>query len=335
MKIKAILTATAMVALLAGCEQIADITGQPPVVSTEPQFFENAYAARQDGSFNIPAIPEDQIPVAYRRQIIPYETDQAPGTIIIDPNRAVLYLVQEDGKAIRYGISVGRDGFGWSGTAIVNRKGRWPTWTPPAEMIARQPSLEKWRNGQPGGLTNPMGARALYLTLDGRDYGYRIHGTPEWRTIGKRASSGCFRMIQQDIIDLHSRVPAGSKVIVLNSAGEIPTRNTLPPPSPTPPARKAAAAPVAETVTPATVEQETLPAPTTDNADEATPETAETTDTPDDPPPAAPEPAAEPAPTDDPTPDEPAAPVTPSTDDAASTPDSSDDAPGIYVNPVR
>ncbi|MCJ8139446.1 L,D-transpeptidase [Falsirhodobacter halotolerans] len=303
MTFKSILTATAMVALLAGCEQITQITEQPPAVSTEPQFFENAYAARKDGSFNIPAIPEDQIPVAYRRQIIPYATDQAPGTIIIDPNRAVLYLVQEGGKAIRYGISVGRDGFGWSGTALVSRKGRWPTWTPPAEMIARQPSLEKWRDGQPGGPTNPMGARALYLTLDGRDYGYRIHGTPEWRTIGRRASSGCFRMIQQDIIDLHSRVPSGTKVIVLNSAGEIPTRNTLPPPAPKPPAPKRAAAPVAETATPAVVEQETLPA-----APEAeAPEPAETTDTPVNPPATSEEPAT----TDDPAPDLPAEPVTP------------------------
>ncbi|WP_128253904.1 L,D-transpeptidase [Falsirhodobacter deserti] len=272
MTFRAMLAATAMVAALAGCEQIGSFTEQPVQAAQEPQFFENAYAARSAGKFSLPPIPEEEIPVAYRRQIVPYETTEQPGTIVIDPAHAVLYLVQPEGKAIRYGISVGRDGFGWSGTSVVARKAQWPTWTPPAEMIERQPSLEKWRDGQPGGPTNPLGARALYLYIDGKDYGFRIHGTPEWRTIGKRASSGCFRMIQQDVLDLYERVPTGTKVVVLTPEGEIPTKLTLPPPSPKP----KRAAPVAASAAPAKVETKALDAETTDVPDEVEAESADT-----------------------------------------------------------
>lgn len=263
MTLKAMLAATALLATLAGCEQIQSFSEQPSrAAQAEPQFFENAYAAKDAGKFDLPAIPVDQIPVAYRRQIVPYETAEAPGTIIIDPKHAVLYLVQPEGKAIRYGISVGREGFGWSGTAEVARKAQWPTWTPFPEMIDRQPSLEKWRDGQPGGPTNPLGARALYLYINGQDHGFRIHGTPEWRTIGKRASSGCFRMIQQDVVDLYERVPDGTKVVVLTPEGEVPTKVTLPPPSPKP---KAKAKPA--TAAPAAVETTTLDAPDADAGD--------------------------------------------------------------------
>ncbi|WP_211784637.1 L,D-transpeptidase [Falsirhodobacter algicola] len=280
MTLKAMLAATALLGVLSGCAQINDFTGRQEQAAPvqEPQFFENAYAARSAGKFDVPAVPEDEIPVAYRRQIVSYETEEAPGTIIVDPVHAVLYLVQPEGKAIRYGISVGRDGFGWSGTSVVARKAQWPTWTPPASMIERQPSLEKWRDGQPGGPTNPLGARALYLYINGKDYGFRIHGTPEWRTIGKRASSGCFRMIQQDVIDLYERVPDGTKVIVLNSEGEIPTKLTLPPPSPAP--KKPAAKPVAKTAVPATVSTSTLEAePEDEVADDLAEDTAEALET--------------------------------------------------------
>lgn len=276
MTLKAMLAATAMMAALAGCEQIERFKEPPVAVVSEPQFFENAYAARSDGKYSIPAIPEDQIPAAYRRQIVNYQTAEAPGTIIIDPAHAVLYLVQPEGKAIRYGISVGRDGFGWSGSAVVARKATWPTWTPPAEMIARQPSLEKWREGQPGGPTNPLGSRALYLYINGKDYGFRIHGTPEWRSIGKRASSGCFRMIQQDVMDLYERVPSGTKVVVLTPSGEVPTKLTLPPPSPAP---KRAAPKPATTATPAAVETTTLDASKTpETADSLVDDTAKALD---------------------------------------------------------
>ncbi|MDB6453539.1 L,D-transpeptidase [Falsirhodobacter sp. 20TX0035] len=330
MTLKAMLAATAMMAALAGCEQIGSFNKEPPAAAavSQPQFFENAYAARSDGKFSVPAIPEDQIPVAYRRQIVDYQTAEAPGTIIIDPAHAVLYLVQPEGKAIRYGISVGRDGFGWSGTSVVARKATWPTWTPPPEMIERQPSLEKWRKGQPGGPTNPLGSRALYLYINGKDYGFRIHGTPEWRTIGKRASSGCFRMIQQDVMDLYERVPNGTKVVVLTPSGEVPTKLTLPPPSPAP---KRSAPKPAASVTPAAVETTTLDASKTpETADSLVEDTAKALDD---------APAADTAAPEDDT-AAPTAPATESTapapaaDAAPATPETPTPAP-VYTTPVR
>jgi lipoprotein-anchoring transpeptidase ErfK/SrfK len=191
-----------------------------------------AYLATADNGFDVPAVPVEQVPETYRRQLVAYETDQAPGTVIINPSQRVLYFVLGNGKAIRYGISVGRDGFEWSGEALVTNRRPWPTWTPPKEMIERSPELAKWEDGQPGGPTNPLGARALYLTTNGVDYGYRIHGTPEWNSIGRNASSGCIRMINQDVMDLYNRVPDGAKVIVMTRDGRMPTGLTLPPPQP-------------------------------------------------------------------------------------------------------
>jgi lipoprotein-anchoring transpeptidase ErfK/SrfK len=135
--------------------------------------------------------------------------------VIVDPKDKFLYLVMPEGKAMRYGIGVGREGFEWSGTTRIAMKREWPTWTPPSEMIKRQPELAKWRGGQPGGLSNPLGARALYLFNKGGDTGYRLHGTPEWNSIGRAMSSGCVRLINQDIIDLYDRVEIGAKVIVI------------------------------------------------------------------------------------------------------------------------
>ena len=216
---------------------------KPPAAQVDA----DAYVSRQDGSFTIPAIPLEKLPVEYQRQTIYFPTDQAPGTIIIDPTARHLHLVTGPNRAIRYGISVGRAGFEWSGQAVIAKRSEWPTWTPPPEMIERRPELTKWEKGQPGGPTNPLGARALYLTTNGVDYGYRIHGTPEWESIGHNASSGCIRMINQDIIDLYNRVPDGAKVIVLTRDGQLPTGLSLPPPAP----KKAAkAAPVVEVATP-------------------------------------------------------------------------------------
>jgi lipoprotein-anchoring transpeptidase ErfK/SrfK len=211
-----------------------DAAGNPiPVIQT-PASIDTAaaYLATSDNGFAVPAVPVEQVPEPYRRQVVAYETDQAPGTIIINPAQRVLYFVTGNNRAIRYGIAVGRAGFEWSGEALVTERKPWPTWTPPEEMIARSPELAKWEDGQPGGPTNPLGARALYLTTNGVDYGYRIHGTPEWDSIGSNASSGCIRMINQDVIDLYNRVPAGAKVIVMNRDGTFPTELTLPPPQP-------------------------------------------------------------------------------------------------------
>jgi lipoprotein-anchoring transpeptidase ErfK/SrfK len=211
-----------------------DAAGNPiPVIETPAAIDQTtAYLATADNGFTVPAVPVEQVPEPYRRQIVAYETDQAPGTIIINPAQRVLYFVTGPNKAIRYGIAVGRDGFEWSGEALVTERKPWPIWTPPAEMIERKPELAEWEDGQPGGPTNPLGARALYLTTNGVDYGYRIHGTPEWNSIGSNASSGCIRMINQDVIDLYNRVPAGAKVIVMNRDGTFPSGLTLPPPQP-------------------------------------------------------------------------------------------------------
>jgi len=144
---------------------------------------------------------------AYRRQPVFYRSAEAPGTIIIDTSDRFLYLIQPNNVALRYGIGVGRDGFQWQGLLRVTRKSEWPDWTPPPEMIQRQPYLPRFMAGGPG---NPMGARALYLgnTI------YRIHGTNAPETIGHAVSSGCFRLVNDEIEDLYARVPVGTKVIV-------------------------------------------------------------------------------------------------------------------------
>ena len=149
-----------------------------------------------------------ETPAQFRRQVVAYNGSEAPGTIIIDTPNTYLYLVQPGGRAIRYGIGVGRDGFRWSGTERITKKAEWPDWTPPAEMIARQPYLPRYMAGGPG---NPLGARAMYLggTI------YRIHGTNAPHTIGTHVSSGCLRLTNEDVTDLYSRVNVGTKVIVL------------------------------------------------------------------------------------------------------------------------
>lgn len=177
-------------------------------------FYTASYSSFSDAGYTIPAIPSEKIPAQYRRQIVSYQTSEAPGTIIVDTREKFLYFIMPNGKAMRYGIGVGRQGFEWSGAARVALKREWPTWTPPAAMIKRQPELAKFRNGMDPGLKNPLGARALYLFNKGGDTGYRLHGTPEWWSIGKAMSSGCVRLMNQDIIDLYSRVEIGAKVIV-------------------------------------------------------------------------------------------------------------------------
>jgi lipoprotein-anchoring transpeptidase ErfK/SrfK len=154
-------------------------------------------------------------PEQFQRQIVKFRTAEKPGTIVIDADRHFLYYVLPDFQAIRYGIGVGRDGFGWAGVVDVGRKTEWPTWTPPAEMIERDPRLAEYANGMPGGPENPLGARAIYLYEGGRDTIYRIHGTSEPWSIGLSVSSGCIRMVNEDVIDLYERVEIGAKVIVL------------------------------------------------------------------------------------------------------------------------
>jgi lipoprotein-anchoring transpeptidase ErfK/SrfK len=148
-----------------------------------------------------------ELPPDMQKQMVLYRTTEAPGTIIIATSERHLYVVQGNGRALRYGIGVGRDGFTWQGLLKISRKAEWPDWTPPPEMIARQPYLPRFMAGGPG---NPLGARALYLGATV----YRIHGTNRPDTIGTAVSSGCFRLVNADVADLYDRIPVGTKVIV-------------------------------------------------------------------------------------------------------------------------
>lgn len=155
----------------------------------------------------VPTPEEEMLPAEYRPQLVFFRTNEAPGTIIVHTQERFLYVVQGDGRAIRYGVGVGRDGFQWQGLLKISRKQEWPDWRPPPEMIQRQPYLPRFMAGGPG---NPMGARALYLG----DTVYRIHGTNQPKTIGHAVSSGCFRLVNRDVIDLYARIPVGTKVVV-------------------------------------------------------------------------------------------------------------------------
>jgi lipoprotein-anchoring transpeptidase ErfK/SrfK len=171
------------------------------------------YASTQPNAFPTDEVmtePADEgvLPERLRRAVVSFNTTEAPGTVVIDTGNTSLYLVQGGGKAIRYGVGVGREGFTWSGTQTITRKAEWPDWHPPAEMIARQPYLPRFMAGGPG---NPLGARAMYLGSSE----YRIHGTNDPTTIGKFVSSGCIRLTNEDVADLFSRVDVGTKVVVL------------------------------------------------------------------------------------------------------------------------
>jgi lipoprotein-anchoring transpeptidase ErfK/SrfK len=148
------------------------------------------------------------VPERLRRSIVAFDTREAPGTVIIDTGNTALYFVLGGGRAVRYGVGVGREGFTWSGVQTISRKAEWPDWHPPAQMIARQPYLPRFMAGGPG---NPLGARAMYLGSSE----YRIHGTNDPSTIGKFVSSGCIRLTNEDVADLFSRVDVGTKVVVL------------------------------------------------------------------------------------------------------------------------
>jgi lipoprotein-anchoring transpeptidase ErfK/SrfK len=160
----------------------------------------------------IPDPSAEKLDPKYQKTVVFYRTNEAPGTIIVQTSERYLYVVQPGGRALRYGIGVGRDGFQWQGLLKITRKQEWPDWTPPPEMIARQPYLPRWMAGGPG---NPLGARALYLG----NTVYRIHGTNQPQTIGTSVSSGCFRLINTDVIDLYDRIPVGTKVVVRQRPG--------------------------------------------------------------------------------------------------------------------
>ncbi len=207
MQIKSLLIAAgmALATALAGCSTDGVGSSFTSIAS---------YNARTDAGYRVPAIPITKVAAKYRRQQVQFQTKEKPGTIIVDTQQKFLYYVMGDGKAMRYGIGGGKDGFAWKGTTRIAMARDWPVWTPPPAMIKRRPDLAKWRGGMPGGPQNALGARAMYLYNKGGDSGYRLHGTPEWWSIGKAMSSGCIRMMNQDVIDLYSRASVGAKVIV-------------------------------------------------------------------------------------------------------------------------
>lgn len=167
--------------------------------------------------FRVAPVNMANIPSQFHRRLMNDPTGEAPGTIVVDPGQRFLYLVMDDGKAMRYGIGVGRQGFSWNGEAKIQSKREWPAWHPPVEMQARDERARQWKDGMPGGSTNPLGARALYLYQGGKDTLYRIHGTNEPQSIGRAVSSGCIRMLNADVIDLYDRVPTGTRVVVVPS----------------------------------------------------------------------------------------------------------------------
>ncbi|MDB5512225.1 MAG: ErfK/YbiS/YcfS/YnhG family protein [Enterovirga sp.] len=213
---------------LAGCVAPSQTAGGPDVNlrAGDPvgRRFDHAsiYAEVKGDKFPIPAFDYAKLDPAFLRQEVAYDGKERPGTIVVDPKAHLLFHVAEGGRAMRYGVGVGKQGFGWAGVADVRSKQEWPDWYPPAEMIKRRPDIKpqlaKLQSGigMKGGLDNPVGARALYLWQGNKDTLFRIHGTVEPETIGTSVSSGCIRMINQDVMDLYGRTPVGTKVIVLS-----------------------------------------------------------------------------------------------------------------------
>jgi lipoprotein-anchoring transpeptidase ErfK/SrfK len=194
--------------------------------AVEPQY-SSIYAEIKDGAFTVPAVNLAQIDSAFLRKNVSYANKEGPGTIVVDPANHYLYRVEGGGRATRYGVGVGREGFVWAGEARIKSKQEWPDWYPPKEMLDRRPDLMKSMVelqsgiGMNGGPANPLGARAMYLWQGNKDTYFRIHGTNEPWTIGQSVSSGCIRMINQDAMDLYQKTPIGTRVVVLGSPGAI------------------------------------------------------------------------------------------------------------------
>jgi lipoprotein-anchoring transpeptidase ErfK/SrfK len=211
----------------AGSLALAGCTTTGPSHDLQPAAFQPApdphytamYAAMPEEQFPIPAVNVAAVNPIYLRQQVAYATDERPGTIIIDTNSRFLYAVEDQGRAMRYGIGVGREGLAWEGRATILHKAPWPRWTPTPNMIERDPKLAVHAAGMAPGLDNPLGARALYLFEGGRDTLYRVHGTNEPHSIGRAMSSGCIRLFNQDIIDLYDRTAIGTRVVVLEHSG--------------------------------------------------------------------------------------------------------------------
>ncbi len=199
-----------------GCKPARQAVG--PNVHLKLNKYEEIYGPLPGEKFPIPAVKLKRVDPRFYRREVDFETDQPAGTVIVNTETFYLHLVGNNGRAMRYGVGLGRAGFAWSGQGRIAWKRPWPTWTPPAEMIERQPELAKWsaaNGGMEPGLRNPLGARALYIFQGGKDTLYRLHGTNEARSIGKAVSSGCVRLLNQDVIDLYNRVKPKASIIVV------------------------------------------------------------------------------------------------------------------------
>jgi len=200
---------------LAACSTTRTPVVQEPTIDP---YYQRMYGEVIGEPFRVAAMDLRRVDPKWWRQEVPYPTSERPGTLVVDTPARFLYLVLEGGRALRYGIGVGKDeSLVFRGTATIGRKAEWPRWTPTKSMIAREPErYGPYAAGMPGGETNPLGPRALYLYKNGNDTLFRLHGTTEPYTIGTNVSSGCIRLMNQDIIDLYARVPTGAKVVVIN-----------------------------------------------------------------------------------------------------------------------
>lgn len=224
-----VLGSVSMTAALAGCATTSTSTERVPVPAQVSRPILPAsdaelaarYAAVEDAGHLIPAVPYQKMDPKYYRQRVTDPTGEAPGTVVVDTPGRFLYVVEPGGTAMRYGVGIGRDGFAWQGEGIIHWRQPWPRWKPPADMIARQPKLARFsveNGGMDPGVKNPLGARALYIFQNGQDTLYRLHGSPEWASIGKATSSGCVRLVNQDVIDLYTRVPYHARIVVHQDA---------------------------------------------------------------------------------------------------------------------
>lgn len=220
-------TSVALAACTTSAPPPPTVTAPPPTPSSPDGTinYALAYGPVFDNGFEIPAVPFQQIDRRFLRQEVANNTGEPEGKVIVDTSQHFMYFTMPGGRAMRYGVGLGREGFEWSGRGTVKRKAEWPKWHPPAEMIDREPELEKyrttynretgvWEGGMEPGLMNPLGARAHYIFQGEVDTLYRLHGSPEWWSIGKSVSSGCVRLMNQDVIDLYNRVPVGTEIVV-------------------------------------------------------------------------------------------------------------------------
>jgi len=188
-----------------------------PIVPASDEELAVRYASVEDGGHLIPAIPYTQIDPKFYRQRVKDPTGEPAGTVVVDTASRFLYVVEPGGTAMRYGVGIGRDGFAWEGEGVIQWRQPWPRWKVPDDMIKRQPQLAKYsveNGGMDPGIRNPLGARALYIFQNGKDTLYRLHGSPEWKSIGKATSSGCVRLVNQDVLDLYKRVPYHARIVV-------------------------------------------------------------------------------------------------------------------------